>query len=108
VMALAQRPIVDAQHPGRRSSAGTPLMQAAQQRISADADPQTGGQPGSGFASQSVADLVEGLGLVAGAPGIIPDQGGETFGEDRGSAVGLVTEEAAEAQLETNRNAVPG
>src|SRR4051812_4517125 len=107
-MALAKRPIVDTQDAGSSPTPRAPAVQAAQQGVRAGADPQTRRQPRSCFAPQGVADLIQGLRLATGPAGVVPDEGGEALGEDSGGAVRLITEEAAEAELELDGDTVPG
>jgi hypothetical protein len=83
-------------------------MQAAEQGVGANTDPQTGGRPCSGFATQGIAYLIEGLRLAAGPAGVGLDQRWKPFGEDGGGAVRPVTEEALQPQLQPDGNAVPG
>ena len=108
VVALAEGPVIDAQDADARMLAPWRLANAAEQRIRARRHGQPRRQPRARLAAQGQADLGVGLMEPGSGPGPYSDEVGPALGEDAARAVGGGAEEAAGAQLEMDRSALPG
>src|SRR6266446_2188525 len=107
-VAFAQRPVIHAQHPGRRGVRLRLPTEQAQERVPADSQVPRVAEAYPGFPAQRHAERDEALGQPQGAARPGSRDGGQAFGEDAARTGTFVAQPCADPQLEGHPILRPG